>query len=253
MNNLDQVAGVLGGAVFGGLGDASFTEQFHPLTRRFNNLQTLVSPFGGSGEPGGINDFGQVVGTDAFIAPGGIAGTIPWVEKAGVFTKLPQVANFTEPTDINDLGQVTGWSSNDSGAYTMIAFQHKQGFVETNGTVATIAVPGAYSTVPTAIDNLGVVAGYYSVLDRFAPNTMAIHGFVEVGGQYTTVDVPGATATGLSGINDFGQILGESSNAKGQREFVATRVLTPADQARLGDLALDALGLAMRQGISGGP
>ena len=114
------------------------------------------------------------------------------------------------------------------------------------GTFTTIAVPGAYSTVPMAINNLGVVAGTYTVLDPFAPNSMASHSFVEVGGQYTTIAVPGATATGLSGINDFGQVVGGSSNAQGRSVFVATPVPRPAEQARLGNLALDALGLAMK-------
>ncbi len=245
INNLDQVAGSYG--LFGG---GSFTQQFHPLTRQFTDLTNLVSPFEGSSLSGGINDFGALAGTDVYLSPEGLAGGVAWVEKGGTFTKLPDLANFTEATGINDRGQVTGWLSNGSGLYIDGPDPKTVGFVDTNGTITTVSDPDGFATKPAAINNLGMVAGSYSVVTypNNPPDYTASRGFVESGGTYTTISVPGATSTEVTGINDFGQVVGVYSTGYVGGAFVAT----PGDHSTAGSLPLDAHRPAMRPGSSEG-
>jgi YVTN family beta-propeller protein/probable HAF family extracellular repeat protein len=66
----------------------------------------------------------------------------------------------------------------------------------------TIDFPGATSTSPATINNLGQVVGSYT------DSGGATHGFLLSVGVFTTVDVPGAIGTVAAGINNNGQIIG---------------------------------------------
>ncbi len=69
-------------------------------------------------------------------------------------------------------------------------------------TFVNIDYPGAYQTIPEAVNDSGAVVGYY--LDTQYGN---YHGFLYSGGTYTTIDDP-AGATFPEGINNGGVISG---------------------------------------------
>jgi YVTN family beta-propeller protein len=66
----------------------------------------------------------------------------------------------------------------------------------------TIDFPGAASTTPATINDVGQMVGSY--IDTAG----VTHGFLLSAGVFTTVDVPGAIGTTASGINNLGQIVG---------------------------------------------
>jgi uncharacterized membrane protein len=70
--------------------------------------------------------------------------------------------------------------------------------------VQFIDFPGASGTFPTALNNGGVVAGYY--VDGISPFEKGFRWDATFG--HTTINYPGATFTRPEGINDAGQIVG---------------------------------------------
>lgn len=66
----------------------------------------------------------------------------------------------------------------------------------------TINFPGATSTAPETINNIGQVVGSY------VDSGGVTHGFLLSAGVFTTVDFPGAIGTVAAGINNNGQIVG---------------------------------------------
>jgi probable HAF family extracellular repeat protein len=72
--------------------------------------------------------------------------------------------------------------------------------------IATLDVPGAYSTTAAGINNAGQIVGTY-----YGP--AGSHGFLLSAGNYITLEVPGGRDTGASGINDAGQIVGSYADA----------------------------------------
>lgn len=65
-----------------------------------------------------------------------------------------------------------------------------------------IVVPGAVGTTPVALNNAGVVLGYW------IDNQNLIHGFTYKNGTVTTFDHPSAQRTVPTGMNDGGVIIG---------------------------------------------
>jgi YVTN family beta-propeller protein len=66
----------------------------------------------------------------------------------------------------------------------------------------TINFPGAASTAPETINNVGQVVGSY------IDSEGVTHGFLLSAGVFTSVDYPGAIGTSAAGINNNGQIVG---------------------------------------------
>jgi len=99
------------------------------------------------------------------------------------------------------------------GGFETGAIAH-DGFLYVNGTFTTIAVPSAWQTIPTRINNAGQIVGYTS-LPCTAASCAGIVGFLYSGGAYSTIEVPGRYYTFLSGINDKGQIVGSTDFGDG--------------------------------------
>jgi len=79
------------------------------------------------------------------------------------------------------------------------------GFLDVNGIVTTLAVPGATLTIPDGINNAGQIVGSFGI-----PAPFGIQGFLYTGGTFTQIAVPGAEfETDANGINNAGQIVGE--------------------------------------------
>src|SRR4029079_4980272 len=62
-------------------------------------------------------------------------------------------------------------------------------------TLYAVSVPGSAFTIPTRINDLGAIVGFY--VDANGNE----HGFLFDNGSYTTIDVPGAIATEALAIN----------------------------------------------------
>jgi hypothetical protein len=90
------------------------------------------------------------------------------------------------------------------------------------GSYSFFDVPGAdkvnqIGTIVNAINNAGVVAGYFS------DSNGVDHGFAKTGDQYQTIDVPGADWTVLQGINNAGDVSGVYSAGGVRHGFVLMR------------------------------
>jgi probable HAF family extracellular repeat protein len=136
----------------------------------------------------GINDRGQVVGFAQRV--GG------YVYSNGTFTFLPPApgpfpASGLGPRSINNAGEIVG---------SYFGGDRVHGFIDVNGVVTTLDVPGSIQTQVTGINNAGQIVGAY--VDGGG------HGFLCSGGVFTTIDFPGALDTQLSGIDDSGEIVG---------------------------------------------
>ena len=196
----------------------------------------------------GINDLGQIVGyygysgigflysdgaytavsypAKTFLVP---PGTIATPTNPGIL--IADHADITEPTAINDSGQIVGWWELGTGY---------SGFVFSGGTYTGLLVT---TTDPFGINNAGQIVvdnrlysgGTYTTLPPLAANTFAAatdinnvgqivghyfdgthtHGFIYNNGTYTTLDDPLGTDTFITGENDNGQIVGYYTDLSG--------------------------------------
>ena len=155
------------------------------------------------GTLGGINDFGELVGSIGGPSQGAIVtnGTVE------MFTYPGSVE--TTATGINNRGKIVGWFGGATGEH---------GFVGTSGDLHSIDVPGSSGTRAEAINDWGQIVGSYT---DAAGST---HGFRETPrGKFITIDVPQAQETTVTGINDWGQLVGSFRDTSGQEHgFVIT-------------------------------
>jgi hypothetical protein len=123
---------------------------------------------------------------------------------------VPAGVNGTQPTNINDLGEITGVYFDSNG--------NQHGFLRNaDGKIVTFNAPnvgypaqptlGSAGTIPTGINNRGDTVGYYTDANS------AYHGFVRSAqGKFTIFDDPSSTssppATLPNAINDWGVIVG---------------------------------------------
>jgi probable HAF family extracellular repeat protein len=61
-------------------------------------------------------------------------------------------ATLTQATGINGRGQIVGFFTDSSGVI--------HGFLDTNGSITAISVPGSLSTVAQSINDLGQIVGF---------------------------------------------------------------------------------------------
>lgn len=73
----------------------------------------------------------------------------------------------------------------------------------------TLRVPGESTTYITAINNSGVMVGYYV-------DATVQHGLIVEGNKFRTLDVPGSSMTSCWGINSAGWIVGSFETASGE-------------------------------------
>jgi hypothetical protein len=116
----------------------------------------------------------------------------------------PLATTQTSPQGINDLGDVSGFYNDGTGATVGFIRLHNGRFspplVDPNDM-------GNF-TQGRGLNNNRVVCGYYS-----GPNFSGFHGFFFSDNIYTTYDVPGATSTAVTGVNDAGDFVGEYATA----------------------------------------
>jgi hypothetical protein len=107
------------------------------------------------------------------------------------------------PENANSTGTVTSSASTALSTSSKHTTQYSFEFFD---------VPGATSTEPSSINDLGDVVGDYS------DATGVFHGFTRSkGGSITTIDVDGAVETSALGNNDWGDIVGGFVSASGDQ------------------------------------
>jgi hypothetical protein len=114
------------------------------------------------------------------------------------------VGTDTNPVGINDRGVVVGRADS-------IGFLRR-----VTGLIKTFSVAGATGTLPSAINNNGVIAGYYY------DSSNLTHGFIRAHeGTMTTFDVPGGfDHVTVTGINSAGDVVGTANNNSAYLAFV---------------------------------
>jgi hypothetical protein len=123
-------------------------------------------------------------------------------------------------SDLNNRGQIVGY-------YDEPGFAGGGGFLrDRDGTIITIAYPGAPYTLVHGLNDRGQLVGAY-LEPGAAPNpdgtipAGTVHGFVWDRGRFASLDVPGSISTQAFGINNRGQITGGYRDASGrQRGFL---------------------------------
>ena len=148
----------------------------------------------------GINNHGDISGS--YRIPGSPRQAM--LLKKGKFIPLAPPApdaTFSEATNINDRGDVTGqWAD---------ANRFFHGFLLSDGALTILDIPGATDTYALGVNDSGLVAGYWDLLDQNG-NTLAIYGFTWQDGGFidTQVNFPGAAGSGLFGVNARGDLSG---------------------------------------------
>jgi probable HAF family extracellular repeat protein len=149
----------------------------------------------------GINDGGQVVGSD-----GGIA--FVWAEGAGV-RHIAGNANPSRAEGINNLGQIVGanvadWTISRAFLWTEAEGMHDLGTL------------GGTESVALAINAGGQVVGWSRVASG------ATHAFLwtAASGMRDLGTLPDGQSSSANGINALGQIVGSSTSASGESHAV---------------------------------
>lgn len=159
------------------------------------NVPGFADPF-----PKGVNNAGQIVGTDG-------DGNLGFLYNNGAVQPIaPPGATDIRPTAINDLGQIVGYDF--SGGW--------HGFLDSAGTFTSLTAPGSlgFSTDPNGINDSGEIVG------SFENSPFGSHGFLYHKGAFTEIDAPGAVSTQMLGINDSGQAFGEETGISGSNYFL---------------------------------
>jgi probable HAF family extracellular repeat protein len=218
-----------------------------------------------TGNPFGINNAGQIVGTsiggqftDGFLYSRGVVYSL----------SVPGALN-TFAYGINDSSQIVGAFSGPGSS---------SGFIQTGGVFVPISVPGATGTTARGINDLDEIVGYFSdvagrqtgflstvdsglgssgfaatsftnisvpgsistfpysinnngqIVGYFTDASGVSSGFMFQGGVYHTINIPGSTDTFVYGINDLGQMVGSFIDRSGTHGFVESNgVFTPFD------------------------
>lgn len=130
---------------------------------------------------------------------------------------VPAGVNGTQPTSINDLGEITGVYADSDG--------NLHGFLrKVNGKIVTFDAPnGVGTTWPNDINNAGGIVGSYTDANG------ATHGFIRSAqGKFTIFDDPNSTlsppATIPQAINDFGEVVGYWLDSSGNDHGFVRRV-----------------------------
>jgi len=162
------------------------------------------------GSASSINAAGQVVGTSFLGRPFDVWSG--WIWKSGTGTRLGTLGGANSwAQDINDLGQVVGYSENARGKI--------RAFRWVNGTMTGIGTLGGSVSRALAINNKGHIVGHSQLTgDPRDPNGAPfVHAFLKKSGVMTDLGTLGGRNSTALDINDAGQVVGWSETAAGIR------------------------------------
>jgi probable HAF family extracellular repeat protein len=149
----------------------------------------------------GINDHGVIVGAYDLPFQPRHALLIKNGEYIPILPKSILGIRYSEATNINNRGDITGQMLDEN--------QFGHGFLVKNGELTILNVPGASDTFALGINDSGLVAGYWDLLDANF-NTLALYGFTWKDGVFidTQINFPGAAGSALFGLNARGDLSG---------------------------------------------
>lgn len=163
---------------------------------RFTGRGDTVAPAPGFNVLAAITDAGTVVGQIASPTKPAIYNVGVIQTRSGKQTILDDGTGTTNPAGFDATARhVVGTSATKTG---ITAWRWDA------GSFTTLAVPGAVTTLPTAITTGGVVYGSY----RTSTSTAVEHGFVLGPQGYQTWDAPQADSTSITDANEAGEITG---------------------------------------------
>lgn len=195
-----------------------------------------------------INNYGQILVSGKDV--GGQTASMRYDSSNGSLTSMTMVAIGWNASDMNDQGELTGYSEDSSGQASGVlkigagkttllpsgwseVWPQKinnscqvvgwgwnpsgdaRGFLYSNGTYTTLIPPGWTYSWAYGINNSGQVVGYgYN-------NSSQMGAFLYSNGTYTTLMPPGWTEAYGKGINDNGQVVGfGKDSSQRQRGFL---------------------------------
>ncbi|MGO4567250.1 hypothetical protein AB4Z52_19745 [Rhizobium sp. 2YAF20] len=173
----------------------------------YNGSYTSLSFGSTSTTVGGTNTYGEVFGqyhSGSSIGHGFVYSTL------GGFYQVdfPGAVSTTVTGDESLGGVVTGGPDFGKAVGRYIdSAGRTHGFIDQNGSISTLDVPGATDTFVSGTNDSGDIAGDYTTAS-------GLHGFVYENGVFYKFDVPGSSGTMVNGINDEGQFYG-NYNANG--------------------------------------
>ncbi len=165
-----------------------------------------------------ITDVGTILGTLA-LAPASqfsFSRTIGFTTtKTGVVSTIDDGATLSvTPVGIDLAGDhVVGYSID-----TVLGLH---GWSYAQGSFTPVSYPGASVTVPSGVNNAGVISGSYFIGPISVNPPSPSHGFVWQNGAYTAFDVAGASSTTINGMNEAGHVTGCYTDSSGTHGFLA--------------------------------
>ena len=144
----------------------------------------------------GVTNGGQVIGYSLPAGPAGTTNAVGFAGLPGSTTPIAVAGQDIEPTAGNGVSTIVGTEDDNS-------------FIDTNGTVSTLAVPGALNTTATGVNAAGEVVGSYQDAN------FVQHGFTDIAGSFGTIDVAGSQSTSVAAVNAAGELAGTYVDALG--------------------------------------
>lgn len=108
----------------------------------------------------------------------------------------------TVAADIDDAGDIVGFYVDSAGVH--------HGFIDVNGTINAVDVPGSTGTLVYGVSPL-----FNNIVGWYTDSKGMQHGFMLSQGQFSTIDVPGAIESNALSIYDFVRIVGAFRDRKG--------------------------------------
>jgi uncharacterized membrane protein len=146
----------------------------------------------------GINDRGDIVGAYRLVPPRHAL----LIQRGQYIPLAPTTVlgtDYSSAVKSNDSGDVVGQFIGADGFF--------HGFLLSKGVVTTLDFPGASDTYAFGINVLGIVVGYWDLLDANG-NLLAYHGFTWQNGAFKEVNFPGSVDSAVLGINVRGDLVG---------------------------------------------
>lgn len=196
----------------------------------FGNDYSPIAAINNSSAATGYSGYPGPVGNNyfhAFIYQGGTLQDIGTLD--GIDAEIDSAG-----TDINDLGQVAGWSGN-------------RPFLYSGGSMLDLGALGAYGGHANALNEDAVVVGYSA--SSLTPGGTGVHGFLWADGTMADLNTllanpAGWEITNAQDINEAGQILGTACLSGS----CASVLLTPVPEPATGLMLLAGLGTLAARG-----